>query len=113
MEVKARFDPVMYVYDKILSKGWGKSRRAILKACKWFEKRGGVKALIPRLAELEKRGLIKEVMLEGENGQFSPHYFDPDEYTDELERDAIQHEYTDTDGTRDRPSPVTPQPIRN
>jgi hypothetical protein len=89
MAEKAVFDPPTYVYDKILAEGWGVSRRQVLKVSRRIKKVG---ELIPILAELENRGLIKEVKLEGDNGQFQPHYFDPDEYTPDLERDALQKE---------------------
>jgi len=89
MEERSHFDPVMYVYDKLLSVGWGASRRELKRKCPRLK---NVDELKPILAELEDRGLITEVMVEGKNGHWAPHYFNPDEYTPELERAAIQNQ---------------------
>ena len=83
------------VLAKIHQWGWGITRRDLLKRCRWLEKRGGVGALKKALTKLEAQGLIRTVSKETGRGNVSVLILDPDEYTDEEERYAIQTENKD------------------
>jgi hypothetical protein len=83
------------VLDKIHELGWGVSRRDLLRKCSWLQKQGGVSALITALTKLEAQGLVRVVLQETGSGQVTTVICDPDEYTDEEERYAIQTENKD------------------